>query len=141
MRKRVIFSVAFVVGGMFTLLLMLIAHGFGEAGAGMSVGPVSPSGPPDLLLIALGCSYFFGSAFGIYVVRAKSALWIWAFAVHILIIIGWGIIFVSKKNGDPDGYKWPDEMLTLSVVMMLYFLPWVAAWGSILFGKTHYPTN
>lgn len=141
MRKRSIVSAAFVVGGAFTLFLMLMAHGFGQAGGGMSAGSVSPSSPPDFLLIAFGCAYFFGSAFGIYVLRAKPALWILAFAVHILIIIGWGIIFVSKKNGDPDGYKWPNEMFTLSVVMVLYFLPWIAAWGTILFGKTGDPTN
>ena len=135
MLKRSMFSAAFVIGGIVSLLILLALEGFAQGEAGMSAGSVSPSSPPDPIIIFVLCGYFFVSAFGISTSKSKSALRIWAIAAHALLVIDYVMIFISVKNGDPEGYKWPSEVIEIAIIMAIYFLPWLIVWGIILSSK------
>ena len=132
MLKRSMFSAAFVIGGIVSLLILLALEGFAQGEAGMSAGSVSPSSPPDPIIIFVLCGYFFVSAFGISTSNSKSALRIWAVAAHTLLVIDYVMTFISLKDGDPEGYKWPSEVGEIAMIMAVYFLPWLIVWGIIL---------
>jgi hypothetical protein len=136
MLNRTSLPVAFVVGGIFTLLILMTLRGFAQSLAGMSVGSVPSSSQSDSLTIALMCGYFLGSAFGISASKTKHALWFWAVLVHALLLIAYAMLFASAKSSDPDGYKWPGKVTKLAIGMAVYFSPWLIAWGVILSRKT-----
>ena len=75
---------------------------------------------------------FFLSALGIAISGTKPALWLWAAFAHALLVINYALIFISAKNDDPEGYKWPSEVVTLAMVVAFYFSPWLVAWGVVL---------
>jgi hypothetical protein len=135
MFKRAIFSKAFVIGGIITLFVLLLLHSFGQAEAGISASSVSPESPSDSVIISMLCGYFFISAFGLVVSKAKSALWFWAVLAHALLVIVYVVIFASTKTNDSDGYKWPTEVFQLAMVMAVYFLPWLILWAVVLLSK------
>lgn len=133
MLKRVIFSTAFAIGGIVTLLILLFLSGFGQAEAGMSAGSVSSQSPSDSAMIFLICGYFFVSAFGIMISKSPSVLWLWAVLAHALLFIAYVMIFISTKKA--DGYKWLSEAIEIAIIMAVYFLPWLIVWGIILSRK------
>lgn len=130
------FSTAFIIGGIITLLILLLLHAFAQAIGGMSAGSGSPPSPGDAVLISMICGYFFASAVGVFVSRSKSVLWVWAAFAHALLLVTYLTIFIAAKNADQEGYKWPSQAATLAGVMALYFAPWVTAWAVILWTHT-----
>jgi hypothetical protein len=134
------FAAAFVIGGIFNLLILLLLHALAHSEAGMSAGSVSSSGPSDSVIILVTCGYFFASAFGVFICRTKSALRLWATFAHVLLVIDYVMIFISVKSGDPSGYRWPGEVCKLAMVMATYFSPWLIVWGVVL-SRSNLPTD
>ena len=130
MTKR--FSWAFLAGGILTLLVLLGLQAFAKAIGGMSAGVGASSDSSDKITTLLICSYFFVSAFGLFISKTKRALWVWAIAAHTTVLIAYAIVFFSTKNNDTDGYTWRGVATKLAVIMVVYFSPWLLLWLRVL---------
>jgi hypothetical protein len=136
MPRRNKIAIAFVVGGLITLFILLALHGLAQSQAGMSDGAGRMSQSGDSVSIIFICGYFGVSALGISGSKSKLKLWFSTALAHSLLLVAYALMFVSLKRGDPDGFKWHDQVKILALVMAVYFSPWVFAWVLILMGNT-----
>src|SRR5581483_1267429 len=135
MVKRMSFSVVFAVAGIFTLLILLALHGYGQSQTAMSVGPVSPGGPSDSVSISMICSYFFLSAVAVLFSRRKPTLLIWTAITHFLLVIIYAMFCISLKHENSHGFVWLGRAAVLAMIMAFYFLPWIVTWRLALSNK------
>lgn len=125
----------FIAGAILTGFILEIARGFGRAQAGMSAGTVPGAPSRDATVIPLLCSYFAVSAFGVLTTNEQRTLRKFAVVAHLLAFIAYGIICSEARPG-----KILSSVLTLAVIMVVYFLPWVVVWLVVL-AKAASPTE
>jgi hypothetical protein len=135
MLRRVLVSVAYLIGGFVTLFLLLALRGFAQSQAAMSAASISASGVSDALTMYLIPAYFFVSAVGILISRSRFALCLWATAANGLLLTAYGIAFVATKQNDSGGHKWTGDVVGLALIMFVYFLPWSIGWAILLLGE------
>ena len=139
MPRRIKFSVAFAVGGVLTFLTILVLQGFAQPQVGMSDGSGQTSRSADSWSMILISGYFAASAAGLFISKSRLTLWVAAGLAHSLLLAAYAFIYLSAKNGDPDGYKWHDQVKIIALVMAVYFSPWIFVWVVALLDKDKKP--
>jgi len=123
---RILASLAFLGGGFLTLLILMIAKGYGAAQAGMSAVNVRSQPHGELLITCLICSYFAISAIGVLLCGKKRTRRLTAALAHIDLFATLAVILVI--NGIPITKHTSMEMLAFVFVCMMYFAPWFMLW-------------
>jgi len=127
---RIIAAIAFLVGGAFTWVVLVILKGFGASQAGMSAGPVPALPATEMLIPFLAASYFVTSAIGVLFCRRRETMRVAALVAHSLLLLTFLAICAGDAGGPSD--KFLTGLLTLSFITLVYFCPWFIIWAIFL---------
>jgi hypothetical protein len=133
MTGRIIASLAFVAGGVVTWFILAALHAFGASQAGLSASAVS--GPPSIeaLIPWLACSYFLVSAVGVVACRKRESLRVVALLAHLLLLAAF--LAVCSEGLGKGSEKFLTGLLLMLVITVVFFSPWLAVWGFLLFRR------
>jgi len=114
------YFIAFLSGGVITLIILLCLEYYAKMMLGMSAGPVRPPPMPDWVVNSIICGYFFISAFGVFKPNTLFELRFWAAVSHILLLTIFVAAICSKHSG------------ILVIYIFVYYSPWVITWAYLL---------
>jgi len=131
MSTRAKFSGAFLAAGIFSIVLILVVDKICWALAGRGGGDNRIYWIEVLL-----CTYFFVSAFGVYIFKTKWMLSVLAVIAHALLVAAYILIYFRYiKDNDSHGYTWPETELRLALMMVAYYSPGIIIWLYVLFKR------
>jgi hypothetical protein len=126
---RTFASIGFLLGGVFSVVVLLAASSFGHSMAGMSAGSVSrPS--VDSLIPWIAGAYFAVSAASVLLARKRAGLKFGAILSHLVLLVLF--LALCSEGRDDDSGKFWSGILVLGIITLVFFSPWFALWGWIL---------
>ena len=134
MKWRIVASLAFLGGGVFTFGLLLVLRAFASAMAGMS--PVSTAGGSpsmDSWVTALACSYFVIGAVGVLCCKRQATLRRVAVVAHLPLV--YLILLVANHNMLRGSASASESILGIGVPVLIYFSPWLVVWLSFMYNQ------
>jgi hypothetical protein len=131
MIKRILISIAFVMGGLFTWVLVTIMAGYAKALAGMSDGTAGGGESESRLYVSyLFYSYFAFSAISVLLCRRRAALANLGIVAHGILVV-FVLLWLSKSP--PDNAKSLLSGLIRAVLVgTVYLTPWIFLWRMAL---------
>jgi hypothetical protein len=132
MSNRIFASIAFLVGGTVSVLVILAVSKFGQDMAGMSAGSVHrPS--VDSLIPWIAGSYFVASAASVLLARKRESLRLAAVLSHLILLVLY--LAICSEGSDNGGSKFLSDIVVLAIITLVFFSPWFAVWAWILFKR------
>jgi len=129
MSKRILASIAFLLGGTVSVFVLLAVSEFGHSQAGMSAGPV-PGHFVDYLIPWLGGSYFLASAISVLLARKRESLILAAVLSHLILLIFY--MAICSEGWSEDMGKFLSGIVMFAIITLVFFSPWFAVWFWIL---------
>jgi hypothetical protein len=131
MSRRILASIAFLMGGAVTFLIFWILRGLGHMEAGMSDGTVPAPPFAEALIPWFAISYFAVSAVGVLIARMREPLWLAAASAHLVLFVTFCLL-CSEALGEENTGNVFINCLRIAFIFLIFFSPWFVLWGVIL---------
>src|SRR5271165_6169532 len=122
MLRRILTSIAFLLGGAGTVFIVLALSGLAHSQAGMSAVSVSGSSVDSWIPWIAG-AYFVLSAISILLARKREGLILAAILSHFVLLILYCAI--CSEAWDRESGKFWSAVVTLAIIMLVFFSPWL----------------